>query len=69
MAEPANLNYRVEPGREPPDEAASASTLELEGCDFAYTKADASDGWIDWDANGKAAHGDPQTVKLDTSLL
>ena len=69
MVEPANLHYRVEPGREPTPDAAVAAFIELEGSDFAYTKADSGDGWVDWDDQGRVAHGDPQTVKLDTTDL
>lgn len=49
----------------------------LEGGDLVYTRPTGgeADGWLLFDADpdsdfyGMACHGDPQTVKLDTSSL
>jgi len=55
--------------RKPSAQDALAKPVVVEGTDFDYTKADADDGWIGFDDEGQIAHGDPQTVKLDTTNL
>ena len=54
---------------DPVEERAAVATVETEGADFDYAKADPEDGWIDFNPDHELAHGDPQTVKLDTSTL
>jgi hypothetical protein len=44
----------------------------LEGGDLVYVRPDATDGWIKIEVDGatgepRLVHGDPQTVKIDTS--